>query len=50
MLNQNFKEGAIVLVDKPYKWTSFDVGRYFSKIVGAKVGESVGSIDGVIVC
>jgi tRNA pseudouridine55 synthase len=44
MLNQNFKEGAIVLVDKPYKWTSFDVVRYFSKIVGAKVGHA-GTLD-----
>lgn len=44
MLDQNFKEGAIVLIDKPYKWTSFDVVRYFSKIVGAKVGHA-GTLD-----
>lgn len=44
MLEQNFKEGAIVLVDKPYKWTSFDVVRYFSKIIGAKVGHA-GTLD-----
>jgi tRNA pseudouridine55 synthase len=44
MLDQNFKEGAIVLIDKPYKWTSFDVVRYFSKIVGTKVGHA-GTLD-----
>ena len=44
MLNQNFAEGAILLVDKPYKWTSFDVVRYFNKIIDAKVGHA-GTLD-----
>jgi tRNA pseudouridine55 synthase len=44
MLDQNFKDGAVLLVDKPYKWTSFDVIRYFKKIVNAKVGHA-GTLD-----
>jgi len=44
MLNQDFANGAILLVDKPYKWTSFDVVRYFNKIIDAKVGHA-GTLD-----
>jgi len=44
MLNQDFAEGATLLIDKPYKWTSFDVVGYFKKIVGVKVGHA-GTLD-----
>jgi len=44
MLHQNFEEGAIVLVDKPYKWTSFDMVHFFKKIVHVKVGHA-GTLD-----
>ncbi len=44
MLDQDFAEGATLLIDKPYKWTSFDVVGYFKKIVGVKVGHA-GTLD-----
>jgi tRNA pseudouridine55 synthase len=41
---QALQEGAVVVLDKPYGWTSFDVVRFFKKITGVKVGHA-GTLD-----
>lgn len=38
------KDGGIILVDKPYEWTSFDVVNKLKKPIGAKVGHC-GTLD-----
>lgn len=38
------KEGAILLVDKPIKWTSFDVVNYIRKSIDVKIGHA-GTLD-----
>lgn len=40
----SLKEGAILLVDKPFKWTSFDVVNYIRKSVDVKIGHA-GTLD-----
>lgn len=37
-------EGRIILFDKPYRWTSFDVVNYVKKAIGEKVGHA-GTLD-----
>lgn len=41
---QNLKEGAVILIDKPFKWTSFDVVNYIRKSVEVKIGHA-GTLD-----
>lgn len=40
----SLKEGAVLLVDKPFKWTSFDVVNYIRKSVDVKIGHA-GTLD-----
>lgn len=40
----NLKEGAVILIDKPFKWTSFDVVNYIRKSVDVKIGHA-GTLD-----
>ena len=40
----DFENGAVLLIDKPYKWTSFDVVNYVRKIAKVKVGHA-GTLD-----
>lgn len=40
----DFKKGEVLLVDKPYGWSSFDVIRKLKKPIGAKVGHA-GTLD-----
>lgn len=40
----SLKEGAILLIDKPFKWTSFDVVNYIRKSVDVKIGHA-GTLD-----
>jgi len=50
---QQLKEGAVILVDKPYRWTSFDVVHKLRKPVQAKIGHC-GTLDplatGLLIC
>jgi tRNA pseudouridine55 synthase len=50
---QQLKEGAVILVDKPYTWTSFDVVHKLRKPVQAKIGHC-GTLDplatGLLIC
>jgi tRNA pseudouridine55 synthase len=47
------KEGGVILVDKPYKWTSFDVVHRLRKPLNAKIGHC-GTLDplatGLLIC
>lgn len=47
------KEGAVILVDKPYKWTSFDAIHKMKRIIKAKIGHC-GTLDplatGLLIC
>lgn len=47
------KEGGVILVDKPYRWTSFDVIHRLRKPLGAKIGHC-GTLDplatGLLIC
>ena len=40
----DFETGAVLLMNKPHKWTSFDVVNYVRKIAKAKVGHA-GTLD-----
>jgi tRNA pseudouridine55 synthase len=40
----DFENGTVLLIDKPYKWTSFDVVNYVRKIAKVKVGHA-GTLD-----
>jgi tRNA pseudouridine55 synthase len=40
----DFENGAVLLMNKPYKWTSFDVVNYIRKIAKVKVGHA-GTLD-----
>lgn len=40
----NLKDGALLLINKPYKWTSFDVVNYIRKSVDVKIGHA-GTLD-----
>lgn len=50
---QSFAEGAMLLVDKPLGWTSFDVVNKLKKLTHVKVGHS-GTLDplatGLLIC
>lgn len=47
------QEGAVILVDKPYRWTSFDVVNKLRRPVNAKFGHA-GTLDplatGLLIC
>lgn len=43
-MDMDFENGAVLLIDKPYKWTSFDVVNYVKKIAKVKVGHA-GTLD-----
>lgn len=47
------QQGGVILVDKPYKWTSFDVIHKLRKPLGAKLGHA-GTLDplatGLLIC
>lgn len=50
---KQFQEGAVILVDKPYRWTSFDVVHKLRKPIQAKIGHA-GTLDplatGLLIC
>ncbi len=50
---QELKEGAVILIDKPYKWTSFDALRKIKIMTKAKIGHC-GTLDplatGLLIC
>lgn len=50
---KELQEGAVLLVDKPYHWTSFDVVHKLRKPVQAKIGHA-GTLDplatGLLIC
>lgn len=41
----NFEEGAVLLIDKPYKWTSFDVVRKIRNTIDIKKIGHAGTLD-----
>lgn len=47
------KEGSVILVDKPYRWTSFDVVHKLRKPIQTKIGHA-GTLDplatGLLIC
>lgn len=50
---QQLKEGTVILVDKPYRWTSFDVVHKLRKPIQTKIGHA-GTLDplatGLLIC
>lgn len=50
---QNFQEGAVLLINKPLTWTSFDVVRKIRNTTKAKIGHA-GTLDplatGLLIC
>lgn len=50
---ESLKEGAVVLIDKPYRWTSFDAIAKVRKYIRAKIGHA-GTLDplatGLLIC
>lgn len=50
---EQLKAGAVLLIDKPYRWTSFDAVHKLRKPVGAKIGHA-GTLDplatGLLIC
>jgi tRNA pseudouridine55 synthase len=40
----NFSEGEVLLFDKPFRWTSFDLVKKVKRITGAKAGHA-GTLD-----
>jgi tRNA pseudouridine55 synthase len=50
---KEMQEGTVLLVDKPYRWTSFDVIRRLNKLMDAKIGHA-GTLDplatGLLIC
>lgn len=51
--NVNYLEGAVILIDKPLTWTSFDVVRKIRNVTKAKIGHA-GTLDplatGLLIC
>ncbi|SEW55495.1 tRNA pseudouridine(55) synthase TruB [Chitinophaga arvensicola] len=49
----NYQEGAVILINKPLTWTSFDVVRKIRNITKAKIGHA-GTLDplatGLLIC
>lgn len=47
------KKGGVLLIDKPYEWTSFDAINYLKKPLGIKIGHC-GTLDplatGLLIC
>lgn len=47
------KEGGVILIDKPYRWTSFDAINRVKRIINAKIGHC-GTLDplatGLLIC
>ena len=47
------KEGGVLLIDKPYKWTSFYAISKVRKMINAKIGHA-GTLDplatGLLIC
>ena len=43
-MSLDFENGAVLLINKPYKWTSFDVVNYVRRIAKVKVGHA-GTLD-----
>ncbi len=47
------KEGGVILIDKPYKWTSFDAVNYIKRTIRVKIGHC-GTLDplatGLLIC
>lgn len=41
---ESLQAGAVLLIDKPFKWTSFDVVNYIRKSINVKVGHA-GTLD-----
>lgn len=50
---KQLQEGSVILVDKPYRWTSFDVVHRLRKPIQAKIGHA-GTLDplatGLLIC
>ncbi len=50
---EELKEGAVLLIDKPYKWTSFDAVNMVKRLVKVKIGHA-GTLDplatGLLIC
>lgn len=50
---KQLQEGSVILVDKPYRWTSFDVVHKLRKPIQAKIGHA-GTLDplatGLLIC
>lgn len=50
---KQLQEGTVILVDKPYRWTSFDVVHKLRKPIQAKIGHA-GTLDplatGLLIC
>jgi len=44
MEQKDYAKGEVLLIDKPYKWTSFDVVNYIRKILNVKIGHA-GTLD-----
>ncbi len=44
-LINNFAEGRVILIDKPYRWTSFDVVRKIRRLIGIKKIGHAGTLD-----
>src|SRR5688572_32759849 len=51
--SQNYQEGAVLLINKPLTWTSFDVVRKIRNTTKAKTGHA-GTLDplatGLLIC
>ncbi|HEY9178209.1 MAG TPA: tRNA pseudouridine(55) synthase, partial [Flavipsychrobacter sp.] len=47
------KDGGVILVDKPYEWTSFDAVNKLKKLLKVKIGHA-GTLDplatGLLIC
>lgn len=44
MEQPDYAKGEVLLIDKPYKWTSFDVVNYIRKVLKVKLGHA-GTLD-----
>ncbi|HEY8400094.1 MAG TPA: tRNA pseudouridine(55) synthase TruB [Cytophagaceae bacterium] len=44
-MNFNFEEGAVILIDKPYEWTSFDVVKKIRNTIRVKKIGHAGTLD-----
>lgn len=44
MLEKNYAEGEVILINKPLTWTSFDVVNFIRRILNVKIGHA-GTLD-----